>query len=533
MTIERPLPADVTRARRHGIADLLARSAARDPDKTAVVAGESRRTYAELDAQVHRTAGALADRGITKGDRVVVLSRNSHGFVVAYFALARVGAVSVPVNFMLTPAEVAYVLEHSGAVGIIAGDDVLNTAREALRLGTPSAPLRVVIGDTDHHGWVRLDDLDKERGDEFQARIDDDDPVQIMYTSGTESRPKGAVMTTRNLMAQYTTAIVDGGMSRDDVEIHALPFYHCAQLHCFLTPNVHLGATSIVLPGPEPGRVLETIERERATKFFAPPTVWISLLRHPDFAGRDLSTLRKGYYGAAAMPVEVPAELGRRLPGLGLYNFYGQTEMSPVATVLGPADQRRKAGSAGRPGLNVETRVVDEDDNPVPAGRVGEIVHRGPHTMYGYWNDPERTAQAFRGGWFHSGDLGRFDEDGYLYVVDRKKDMVNTGGENVSSREVEEVLHMHPDVVEAAVFGVPHPYWVEAVTAAVVPRPGAAITGEELIGHCASTLAGFKVPKTVVLTRSLPKNPSGKVLKRDLRERYADPTPPGGGRRAL
>jgi len=183
----------------------------------------------------------------------------------------------------------------------------------------------------------------------------------------------------------------------------------------------------------------------------------------------------------------------------------------------------------GRPGLNVETRVVDEDDNPLPPGHVGEIVHRGPHTMYGYWNDPERTAEAFRGGWFHSGDLGRFDEDGYLYVVDRKKDMVNTGGENVSGREVEEVLHTHPDVVEAAVFGVPHPYWVEAVTAAVVLRPGAGTTGEELIEHCAATLARFKVPKTVVLAASLPRNPSGKVLKRDLREHWVDPVPPRGG----
>jgi len=358
--------------------------------------------------------------------------------------------------------------------------------------------------------------------------VEDDDPVQIMYTSGTESRPKGAVMTSRNLIAQYTTAIVSGGMSADDVELHALPFYHCAQLHCFLTPDIRLGATSVILPGAEPGTILETIERERVTKFFAPPTVWISLLRHADFTTRDLSSLRKGYYGAAAMPIEVLLELADRLPGLGLYNFYGQTEMSPLATVLGPNDQRRKAGSAGRPGLDVETRIVDEDDRPVPAGQVGEIVHRGPHTMFGYWNDPERTAEAFRGGWFHSGDLGRFDDDGYLYVVDRKKDMVNTGGENVSGREVEEVLHTHPDVVEAAVFGVPHPYWVEAVTAAVVLRPGAGATAEELVRHCAATLAGFKVPKNVILTPSLPKNPSGKILKRDLRALHAATAPPGG-----
>ncbi|MET7761372.1 fatty acyl-CoA synthetase [Streptomyces sp. NPDC005393] len=518
------LPAvDIVRARRHGIADLLSRTAARLPDRTAVVHGGLRQTYAELDAVVSRTAGALAARGVAKGDRVVLFARNSHGYVVAYFALARLGAVSVPVNFMLTPPEVAYVLDHSGAVGVIAGADLLDTTEAALtQAAPPRLVLRAAIGGAQKTGWEELAALGEERGHPVpEPALHDDDPVQLLYTSGTESRPKGAVMTSRNLVAQYLTAIVDGGMSADDVEIHALPLYHCAQLHAFLTPDIYLGATSVILPAPDPAALLATIEAERVTKLFAPPTVWISLLHHPEFTERDLSSLRKGYYGAAAMPVPVLAELRRRLQGLALYNFYGQTEMSPIATVLGPADQERKAGSAGRAALNVETRVVDEDDRPVPPGTVGEITHRGPHTLFGYWRDPERTAEAFRGGWFHSGDLGVMDEEGYLTVVDRKKDMVNSGGENVSGREVEEVIHAHPAVTEAAVFGVPHPYWIEAVTAVVVVEPGRRVGAEDIVAHCRERLAGFKVPKYVALAESLPKNPSGKILKRQLRDDYA------------
>ncbi|WTW94752.1 fatty acyl-CoA synthetase [Streptomycetaceae bacterium NBC_01309] len=533
MTSEKAITPAV-RARRQGLADLLARSAARTPDKTAIVFGQLRQSFADLDALVSRTAAGLAERGVAKGDRVVLLARNSHGFVVAYFALARIGAVSVPVNFMLTPPEVAYVLEHSGAVGVIAGADLTATADAALAASTPDAAalkVRAVIGGADggqtapetgrETGWEPFAALGASAAPCPDVDLDDDDPVQIMYTSGTESRPKGAVMTGRNLLAQYTTAVVDGGMRADDVEIHALPLYHCAQLHCFLTPDVYLGATSVLLPGPDPATVLEAVERERVTKLFCPPTVWIALLRHPDFDTRDLASLRTGYYGAAAMPVEVLAELRRRLPRLALYNFYGQTEMSPVATILGPHDQERKAGSAGRAGLNVETRVVDDHDQPVAPGVVGEIVHRGPHTMLGYWNDPERTEEAFRNQWFHSGDLGVLDDEGYLTVVDRKKDMVKTGGENVAGREVEEVIHAHPAVAEAAVFGITHPYWIEAVTAVVVAKPGEKIEADDVIAHCRQHLAGFKVPKYVVVTETLPKNPSGKILKRELRGTYA------------
>ncbi len=519
-------PAALTaHARRHTIADLLHRTAQREPDRTAVVYRDLRQSYAELDAVVSRTAGALATRGVAAGDRIAIFSHNNHAFVVCYFALARLGAVSVPINFMLGPGEVGYVLEHAEATGLIAEDALVPVAGQAP--GVAELAVRGVI--MDHGGdvpagWEPVADWMAYDGPAApDVIIGDDDLAQLIYTSGTESRPKGAMLTHRSLITQYVSCVIDGEMSGEDIEVHSLPLYHCAQLHAFFTPGIYLGATNIVLPGADPALILATIETERATKLFCPPTVWISLLRHPDFDRRDLSSLVKGYYGASIMPVEVLKEIAARLPGIALFNFYGQTEMGPLATVLKPADQVRKAGSAGRAALNVETRVVNDAGEPVPSGEVGEIVHTSPHAMLGYWRDPERTAETFAHGWFHSGDLGILDSDGYLTVVDRKKDMIKTGGENVASREVEEAIYQHPAVAEVAVFGLPHPRWIEAVTAAVVVREGQAVTEVELIAHCRERLGSFKVPKHLVLVDALPKNASGKLLKRELRTTIPPP----------
>jgi fatty-acyl-CoA synthase len=507
------MTSEITTARRHALGDLLRRSARRDPGKTAIVFGSLRQSYAELDAAVNGTANALAARGVRHGDRIALFSHNSHGFVVASLALARLGAIMVPINFMLGANEVRFILEHSGTTGMIAEDALVPVAEQA---GAPEA-LRVVIGA--HDGWEPLDAL---TGDPAEPGVEvaDDDVIAITYTSGTESRPKGAMLTSRSLIAQFVSCIVDGEMAADDVEVHPMPLYHCAQLYCFLMPGLYLGATNVVLPGADPGGILAAIEREGATKLFCPPTVWIGLLRHPEFETRDLSSLRKGYYGASAMPVEVLREIAARLPEVRLFNFYGQTEMAPMATLLRPEDQLRKAGSAGKAAINVETRVVGEDDEPLPAGQVGEIVHRSPHAMLGYWNDPEKTAETFRGGWFHSGDLGVLDDEGYLSVVDRKKDMIKTGGENVASREVEETMYAHPAVKEVAIFGVTHPRWIEAVTAAVVLREGTSATPDELVAFCRERLAPFKVPKRIVFLDELPKNASGKILKRELRAAF-------------
>jgi fatty-acyl-CoA synthase len=520
------VPDAVARARQHSVGDLLHRTARRYPDKLAVVAGDRRATYAEFDAAVNRAAHALTERGLSKGDRLALLSHNSWQFAVLVFATAKLGVVLVPVNFMLGAEEVGYLLRHSGAAGIVAEDTLAPVAEQALAVAGVQGGIRgwiALSGAAPAAGWEDVDDWWQTGPDAApDVLVADDDPLRLMYTSGTESRPKGVLLTSRSLISQYVSCVVDGGMTADDVELHSLPMYHCAQLDCFFSVDVYLGATSIILPAPDPAAILATIARERVTKLFAPPTVWIALLRHPDFDRTDLSSLRTGYYGASAMPVEVLRELMRRLPDVRLWNFYGQTEMAPLATILRPHEQLPRAGSAGRAALNVETMLVDDDGRPVAPGEIGEIVHRSPHAALGYHADEEATARAFAGGWFHSGDLGVMTADGYLSVVDRKKDMIKTGGENVASREVEEAIYSLDGVAEVAVFGIHHPYWVEAVTAVVVPKPGSALTAEQVRAHTEGRLAGYKRPKYVVLADALPKNPSGKILKRDLRQRHAD-----------
>jgi fatty-acyl-CoA synthase len=517
--------ATVARARQHSVGDLLHRSAARYPDKLAVVAGDLRVSYAEFDAAVNRTAHVLAERGLVKGDRLALLSHNCWQYVLLVFATARLGVVLVPINFMLGADEIAFILRHSQASGLVAEAGLAATAEEALAAAGTTGGIRGWIGSgvTPAAGWEDVDAWWPSGDDHApDVQIADDDPVRLMYTSGTESRPKGVMLSSRSLISQYVSCAIDGGMSSDDIEVHALPMYHCAQLDCFFSVDVYLGATSVILPGPDPAALLATMARERVTKLFCPPTVWISLLRHPDFDTTDLSSLRKGYYGASPMPVEILRELQRRLPDVLLWNFYGQTEMAPLATILRPDEQLERAGSAGRAALNVATMVVDDDGHPLPAGQVGEIVHRSPHAALGYFNDEEKTADAFRGGWFHSGDLGVMTEDGYLSVVDRKKDMIKTGGENVASREVEEAIYELDGVAEVAVFGISHPRWVEAVTAVVVPKDGVAVTVDDIHAHLKGRLASYKRPKYVVLAEALPKNPSGKILKRELRQQHAN-----------
>ncbi len=513
----------ITRARSHSIGDIPRRSARRYPDKIAIIDGAETLTFAEFDRRVERAAAALWDRGFRPGDRLALLSHNCWQYAVLAYATARAGVVLVPVNFMLTADEIAYLLGHSKVTGFVVEDQLIPVAEAAMRAGgnsvTTTATLRTSAAaaptgwdDFDH--WLATDTVAP------QPQIDDDDLLRLMYTSGTESRPKAVMHTSRSLMWQYVSTIVAGAMSSDDIEIHSLPLYHCAQLDNFLATDIYLGATSIILPRPDPETVLRTIELYRVTNYFAPPTVWISLLRSPVFDEVDLSSLRKGYYGASAMPTEILAEMRQRLPDLQLWNFYGQTEMAPLASALGPDEQDAHAGSAGRPVVNVETVILDENDEPVPPGTVGEISHRSPHLMLGYLDDVAKTAEAFRGGWFHSGDLGYYDQHGLLHVVDRKKDMIKTGGENVASREVEEILYRHNGIQEVAVFGLPHPRWVEAVAAAVVPRDGEHLTEADVIAHCREHLAGFKTPKQVFFVDALPKNPSGKLLKRSLRERF-------------
>jgi fatty-acyl-CoA synthase len=488
-------------ARRAGLGELVRRSAARMPGATAVVFGERTWTYAELQRAAEAAAGGLARLGVEPGDRVAVLGRNSDTYLLAWLATQLAGAIHVPVNFMLNAREVAYIVEHSGAALALADDDLF----ERLPSSTRTATLADFIAAGDPGAFT-------------DPPVSSQDVAQIAYTSGTESAPKGAMLTHEGLLAQYVSCIAAGEYAASDVMLHALPLYHCAQMHCFIMPGLYLGARNVILPAPAPDAVFDAVAAHGATSFFAPPTVWIGLLQDPRFNADTLATLTKGYYGASIMPVKTVHDLADRLPGLRLWNYYGQTELGPLATVLGPDEQLTKPGSAGRPVLNVTTRVVDDAMNDVAPGEVGEVVHRSPQVTAGYYNDPERTAAAFEGGWFHSGDLATVDADGYLTIVDRKKDMINSGGENVSSREVEEVLYRHPAVAEVAVVGIPDERWIEAVCAVVVAR--GEVDPEELRAFAREDLAPFKVPKAVRFVDELPKNPSGKILKRELRGRF-------------
>lgn len=505
---------DIARIRQHSIGDLPRRAAARHPGKLAISFAGTTWTYREFDEVCNRLANGLIERGIAAGDRVAILSRNSHVFAALRFALARIGGVLVPVNFMLNAQEISYILRSSGARALAVSDEFLDTGNRAIALETRvSQTLRM----------SQLDDLLSRDARAPEAVVASDGLAQIVYTSGTEALPKGAMLTHDAVLWQYVGCIVDAEIDASDVILHALPMYHCAQLDVFLGPAIYQGASNVIASGPAPEIVLPLIAEHRITSFFAPPTVWIGLLRSPLFDQLDHSSLTKGYYGASIMPVEVLREIQRRVPQLRLWNLYGQTEIAPLATLLGPADQLRKPGSCGRPTLNVETRVVDDRMIDVKPGEVGEIVHRSPQLLSGYYDAPDKTADAFEGGWFHSGDLATVDEDGYIFVVDRKKDMIKTGGENVASREVEEAIYRLPQVSEVAVIGLPDPKWIEAVSAVVVVKSGQTLDAAALVAHCQAHLAGFKVPKHVFFCETLPKNPSGKILKRELRQQYQAP----------
>jgi fatty-acyl-CoA synthase len=482
---------------------VLRRSARRTPARVAVEYAERSWTYDELDTAVSRAASVLLDQGPAPGDRVAAYGHNSDAYLIAFLACARAGLVHVPVNQNLTGDDLAYIVGQSGSSLVLTDPDLAARLPHGVRM----LPLR----DADDSLLARLPGAPAYDGPEPRA----EDLVQLLYTSGTTALPKGAMMTHRALVHEYLSAITALDLSAGDRPAHSLPLYHSAQMHVFLLPYLTVGATNIILDAPDGDRLFDLIESGRADSLFAPPTVWIALAGRPDFATRDLSGLRKAYYGASIMPVPVLERLRERLPGLAFYNCFGQSEIGPLATVLAPDEHKGRMDSCGRPVLFVDARVVDEDGEDVPDGTPGEIVYRSPQLCEGYWDKPDETAEAFRDGWFHSGDLAVRDAHGYYTIVDRVKDVINSGGVVVASRQVEDALYTHPAVAEAAVVGLPDERWIEAVTAVVVPRGD--VSEAELIDHVRGKLAHFKAPKRVVFMEELPRNASGKILKRELR----------------
>ncbi|WP_105968061.1 acyl-CoA synthetase [Streptomyces geranii] len=486
---------------------VLRRSARRVPARVAVEYRERAWTYEKLEDAVSRAAAVLLAEGVTAGDRVAAYGHNSDAYLIAFLACARAGLVHVPVNQNLTGDDLAYIVGQSGSTLVLADPDLADRLPDGVR----TLPLR----DADDSLLARLADTAPYEGPESRT----EDLVQLLYTSGTTALPKGAMMTHRSLVHSYLSAIAALDLSAGDLPVHSLPLYHAAQLHVFLLPYLAVGATNVILDAPDGDAILDLVEAGAADSLFAPPTVWIGLANRPDFATRELSGLRKAFYGASIMPVPVLERLRERLPKLAFYNCFGQSEIGPLSMVLGPSEHKGRLDSCGRPVLFVDARVVDEDGQDVPDGTPGEVVYRSPQLCEGYWEKPEETGAAFRDGWFHSGDLVVRDADGYYTVVDRVKDVINSGGVLIASRQVEDALYTHESVAEAAVVGLPDERWIEAVTAVVVPR--GEVTEAELIAHAREKLAHFKAPKRVVFVDELPRNASGKILKRELRDRLA------------
>ncbi|WP_315834100.1 acyl-CoA synthetase [Bradyrhizobium prioriisuperbiae] len=507
--------------RRNTIADGTRRAAAKFRDRIALTFADRQWTFMSLEIAAGRVAHRLVALGLKKGDRVAAYARNSDAYLILWLACNRTGLVHVPINYALTSGELKYIVTQSGARALVYDAELAATVASIRAEAGVEFYGRFTSSEAGEFNVLAIAN-DSTAACLETADVADGDLAQFLYTSGTTAAPKGAMMTHRALMAEYASCIIELEFSGADIALAALPLYHSAQMHCFSIPQLLVGATTHLIEAPAPDLVLRLIEEHRITSFFAPPTVWISLLRHPDFDRRNLSSLRNVYYGASIMPVPVLQELRQRLPGIRAFNCYGQSEIGPLATVLRPEEHDERPASAGRPIINVETRIVDPEMRDVPPGTQGEIIHRSPQLLQGYWDKPDETTEAFEGGWFHSGDVGYMDEGGYIFVVDRVKDIIKTGGVVVAGREVEEVLFKHPAVSEVAVIGLPDPKWIEAVTAIVVLRPGHEPDEAGLTAHAREHLAPFKVPKQFFFTQNLPRNTAGKLLKRELRVTYAD-----------
>jgi len=498
------------------LASIVTESAAREPAAVAVRLGELELTYAELDDRSARVAALLREKGLRQGDRVGVMLPNVLEFPVAYYGVLRAGGIVVPMNVLLKRREIAFYLEDSGAKLLLSWHGFGTDARE----GASDAGTELI--EVEPESFAQL--LGDREPDTELAETEEGDTAVILYTSGTTGKPKGAELTHFNLsrnaqIASETTCEIKQG----DVVLGSLPLFHSFGQTVSMNASLRVGATLTLLPKFDPGEALEIMQRDGVTHFYGVPTMYGALLHHPGREGFDTSSLRICITGGASMPVEVLHGFEEAF-GCELLEGYGLSETSPVASSTHPG-RERKPGSIGTPLREVEMKIVDEDDNEVPQGEVGEVVIRGHNVMKGYWQRPEATEEAMRGGWFHSGDMAKVDEDGYFFIVDRKKDLIIRGGYNVYPREVEEVLYEHPKVREAAVLGVPHDQWGEEIGAAIVLHEGEEMAPEEVSNYVKERIAAYKYPRLVWFMDDLPKGPTGKILKREI----DTPSPAGPG----
>ncbi len=500
------------------VGELIRRAAHKTPEMPAFVYENEALTYKEIEERTLHIAGWLQKQGIEFGEKVGIISKNNLAFVEIVFGIAHSGGVSVPINFRLVQEEFVYIINNSDTKILFIEEEyapMITSVRERLTNvedvvvidGSPSEGMRSYASIFDES--VSYQPIDED--------VRDDDDCMICYTSGTTGYPKGAVLSHKNLLMSAMNSAFDTQASRGSKQLTVTPLFHIAGIGNVLI-SCTLGGTTYIHREFDPVKIHKTIHEEKIGGLFLVPAMWNAVTSVPNIADYDLSSVLRASTGAAICPIELKHRIMHFFPNAGIFDAFGQTEMSPTTTCLLPEDSLRKTNSVGKPVMNVEVRVVDENMNDVPLGEIGEIVYRGPTLMKGYYKNPEATAEAFKGGWFHSGDLVRMDDEGFIYVVDRKKDMIISGGENIYPAEVEAALYKHDAVHEVAIIGVPDEKWGETVKAFVVLKPGRTMTAEEVIDHCKAHLASYKKPKYVEFISELPRNPSGKILKRVLRE---------------
>jgi len=502
--------------------DWLGKRTLLTPDKVALedLAQKARFTYREFNSRCNRLANVLRDSlGVERGDRIAILALNCFQYLEVFFAVAKIGAIVVPVNIRLTGHELQYIVNNCRPKVLILGREFFETVaplKEDLQIQS-----YLSIEEKPPVWLTSYEDLLSQassRVPEVSQPVSLDDPHVILYTSGTTGYPKGSIQTHGNILWNAVNTNLALDLLSTDITLTGLPLFHTGGLHVMTTPTLHVGGTVVIQKTFDPGEALSLIHNKRVNTVFFVATMWLFMMQHEAFPKTDFSGLRITWSGGAPCPISVIEAYQKK--GICFRQGYGLTEVGPVAMVLGAEDAVRKAGSIGFPPFHSDMRVVDDEDRDVRVGEVGELIFRGPHVTPGYWEDPKATGEAIRNGWFHTGDLAKKDEDGFVYIVDRKKDMIISGGENIYPVEVENVLYRHPKIAEVAIIGVPDEKWGEVGKAIVACKEGQATTEEEILDFLKGKVAKYKIPKSVEFIGSLPRNPAGKVLKRMLREKF-------------
>lgn len=505
------------------------------PDREMMVYQENRWRYSQARERVSRLAQALLRLGVKKGDRVGILQVNCHQYIEAYFAVAKVGAIFVPFNFRAKADELGYMIANAEVGLIFVGrryDEML-----AEILADMPITVQTILIDHEQQGRLCYEELIRSSSaEELNTDIEAEEVTILMYTAGTTGRPKGVPLSHQGFAGYILDNVNPASPDLEERNLLTVPLYHIAGIQAVLAA-VYGGRTLVLMSQFDVKEWLETVQRERADRAMLVPTMLKWIIDDPEFEAYDLSSLKVISYGAAPMPFEVIERAIDKMPGVQFINAFGQTETASTITTLGPADHiiegteeekkkkiKRLSASIGKPLPDVNIKIVDEDDNPLNDGQIGEILVKGARVMAGYWRDKEKTSQVITSdGWLRTGDKGWVDEDGYIFLAGRADDMIIRGGENISPKEIEDVLDSHPMVEESAVIGIPDPEWGQQPRAIVALKKNGALTGEEIVEYCRSNLAGFKRPRSVVFVDSLPRNPMGKVLKKSLRERYGQP----------